>query len=250
MKIVRLYAIACVIAGLLLIGCNKPAPQPTTQQKSDTKTTQPAQPAATTAPAKPVETVKTAAPSKPAEPNAAKAGATDEVKYIREPDVIYVPTPVEVVDKMLEMAKVTKNDVLYDLGCGTGTIVIEAAKKIGCRCVGFEIEPERVKKARANVDANGVGNLVRIEQKDIFTLDLSPASVVTLYLLPTLNVKLIPQLEKLKPGSRIVSHDFDMQGVQEDQKVTVETKESSPYGGTTHEVYLWSTPLKKVPVAQ
>jgi endoglucanase len=172
--------------------------------------------------------------------------ARSEPVTTREPDVIYVPTPVQVVDKMLELAKVTKDDLLYDLGCGKGAIVIEAAKKIGCRCVGFEIDPDRVAAARANVEANNVGHLVRIEQRDIFTLDLSPASVVTLYLLPSLNVKLIPQLEKLKPGSRIVSHDFDMQGVTPDQKVTVETKDDAGYGGQ-HDVYLWTTPLKKEP---
>ncbi len=151
---------------------------------------------------------------------------------------------MEVVDKMLEMAKVTKDDLLYDLGCGKGAIVIQAARKIGCRCVGFELDPERVAAARANVDANGVGHLVRIEQRDIFTLDLSPASVITLYLLPSLNVKLIPQLEKLKPGARIVSHDFDMEGVTPDQKVTVDTKEDAGYV-RQHDVYLWTTPLKK-----
>ena len=192
----------------------------------------------------PTDDKKSAEPAKTAE----KAKAAEPAKPSRTPDVIFVPTPIPVVDKMLEMAKVTKDDLLYDLGCGEGAIVIEAAKKIGCRCVGFEIEPGRVRKARANVDANNVGNLVRIEQKDIFTLDLSPANVITLYLLPSLNVKLIPQLDKLKPGSRIVSHDFDMQGVTPDQVADVEAP-SNGYG-SSHKVYLWTTPLKKEPAGQ
>jgi len=168
-----------------------------------------------------------------------------ELKYIREPDILYVPTPMPVVDKMLEMVQVKKDDLLYDLGCGDGRIVIAAAKKYGCKAVGYDINPERVKQSRANVDANDVGDLVKIEQADIFTLDLSDANVITLYLLPSLNVKLIPQLEKLKPGSRIVSHDFDMRGVKPDKVVKITPEDSY----REHEVYLWTTPLKKEPDA-
>jgi len=156
--------------------------------------------------------------------------------------VVYVPTPPHVVEKMLELAQVTKGDVVYDLGCGDGRIPILAAKKYGCRAFGFDIDSRRVAESRRNVDANGVGNLVTIEQRDVFTLDLSGASVVTLYLLPSLNVKLIPQLEKLKPGSRIVSHEFGMQGVAPDQVIDVPGVEGSPL---TRRVYLWTTPLKK-----
>jgi methylase of polypeptide subunit release factors len=163
------------------------------------------------------------------------ASSGDELKFIRTPDVIFVPTPADVVDKMLELAQVKKTDLVYDLGCGDGRIVIAAAKKYGCRAVGYDINPDRVKEARANVEKENLGNLVKIEQKDIFTLNLSDANVITLYLLPDLNVKLIPQLEKLKPGSRIVSHAFDMKGVTPDKIETV--------NGRT--VYLWTTPLKK-----
>ena len=124
----------------------------------------------------------------------------EQAEEARKPDVIYVPTPQEVVEKMLEVAKVTKDDVVYDLGCGDGRIPVTAAKKYGCKAFGFDIDPERIKESQENVEKNKVGNLVTIEQKDIFTLDLSKANVVTLYLLPSLNVKLIPQLEKLKPG--------------------------------------------------
>jgi ribosomal protein L11 methylase PrmA len=142
---------------------------------------------------------------------------------------------------MLEMAQVKKSDLVYDLGCGDGRIVITAAKKYGCKAVGYDINPERVKQSRKNVDANDVGDLVKIEQADVFELDLSNANVITLYLLPSLNVKLIPQLEKLRPGSRIVSHDFDMRGVKPDKVVKI-TPENSY---REHEVYLWTTPLKK-----
>ncbi|MBN1421061.1 MAG: class I SAM-dependent methyltransferase [Planctomycetes bacterium] len=160
---------------------------------------------------------------------------------IKKPDVIFVPTPEVVVEKMLELAKVGKDDLVYDLGCGDGRIVVTAAKKYGCRGVGFDVDPDRIEESLKNVKEKGVEDLVKIEQKDIFTLDLSDASVITLYLLPSLNVKLIPQLEKLKPGSRIVSHDFDMKGVKPD--LVVEVRSENQYG--EHTVYLWTTPLKK-----
>lgn len=162
------------------------------------------------------------------------------VKEARTPDVVYVPTPHDVVDKMLEMADVKKGDVVYDLGCGDGRIVVAAAKK-GAKAIGFDISPERVEEATANVKKNKVEDLARIVAKDVFTLDLSEANVITLYLLPKLNVKLIPQLEKLKPGSRVVSHDFDMKGVRPDRKVTITSQED----GESHTIYLWTVPLKK-----
>jgi precorrin-6B methylase 2 len=172
------------------------------------------------------------------EPSSVASQAKDD--KTRTPDVIFVPTPPEVVDKMLELAEVKKDDVVYDLGCGNGIIVVTAAKKYGCKAVGYDIDPQRVKESLENVKKNNVEKLVKIEQKDIFTLDLSGASVITLYLLPSLNVKLIPQLEKLKPGSRIVSHDFDMKGVKPKKVVKV-----TPPGGREHTVYLWVTPLEK-----
>jgi SAM-dependent methyltransferase len=150
---------------------------------------------------------------------AAAVDATKQADENREPDVIFVPTPQDVVDKMLELAQVTKDDLLYDLGCGDGRIVVTAAKRYGCKAVGYDIDPERVEESQENVEKNNVGHLAAIEQKDIFTLDLSKANVVTLYLLPRLNVKLIPQLEKLKPGSRIVSHDFRMRGIKPDELI-------------------------------
>ncbi len=165
--------------------------------------------------------------------------ATEQADGSRKPDVIYVPTPQNVVDKMLELAQVKKGDLLYDLGCGDGRIVVTAAKRYGCRAVGYDIDPDRVKESLQNVEKNNVGHLVTIEQKDIFTLDLSKANVITLYLLPSLNVKLFPQLEKLKPGSRILSHEFRMRGVKPDKVV----KLHSDYDDQEHKIYFWTTPL-------
>jgi SAM-dependent methyltransferase len=168
---------------------------------------------------------------------AVSAAADDD----REPDVIFVPTPQEVVDEMLKLAKVTKKDVVYDLGCGDGRIVLTAARTYGCNARGFDIDPKRIKDCMENYDKEkaAVQKLVKFERKDIFKQDLSEASVITLYLLPDLNVKLIPQLKKLKPGSRIVSHAFDMRGVTPDKTVKVKGKDDREY-----DVYLWTTPLK------
>jgi tRNA G37 N-methylase Trm5 len=158
----------------------------------------------------------------------------------RKPDVIFVPTPQEVVDHMLTLADVKKDDVVYDLGCGDGRIVVTAAKKYGCKAWGFDIDPDRVKESLENVKKNKVEELVTIKKQDIFTLDLSKANVVTLYLLPDLNVKLIPQLEKMKDGSRIVSNSFDMRGVKPKKVETIKLKD-----GGEKTVYLWVTPLQK-----
>jgi hypothetical protein len=183
----------------------------------------------------------------PAKIGPAKTAAKDKSKPkqnkkpMRKPDVIFVPTPQDVVDKMLELAEVTKDDLIYDLGCGDGRIVVTAAKKYGCTAVGYDISRRRVKESLANVEKDDIGHLVTIERKDIFTLNLGKANVVTLYLLPELNVKLVPQLERLKPGSRIVSHDFDMKGVKPDQVVEMTSAEDS----SEHTIYLWTVPLKK-----
>lgn len=180
-------------------------------------------------------------------PTTAPAPARDdtgqELKQIRTPDILFVPTPQAVVDQMLELADVKKTDLLYDLGCGDGRIVVTAATKYGCHCVGYDIDPQRIMESMENVKANNVQDLVRIEQKDIFTLDLSNANVITLYLLSSLNAKLIPQLEKCKPGTRIVSHDFDMQGIVKPDK-SVEVTDAN---GGTHTVNYWVTPLKRNP---
>lgn len=129
----------------------------------------------------------------------------------QKPDVIFVPTPPPVVDAMLEMAQVRDGDILYDLGSGDGRIPITAAKKHKVRAVGIDIDPERIKEARANAKAAGVADRVTFRQEDLFKADFSQATVVTLYLLDSLNEKLRPRLlSELKPGTRIVSHAFRM----------------------------------------
>ena len=143
-------------------------------------------------------------------PSVYAQAATQEAPT-RRPDVIFVPTPEEVVEAMLQVANVTKNDIVYDLGSGDGRIPVTAAKKYGARGVGIDIDPQRIKEAQENIAKNNVGNLVKVMNADLFTTDISEATVVTLYLLPSLNEKLKPKLMKeLKPGTRIVSHAFDM----------------------------------------
>lgn len=129
---------------------------------------------------------------------------------LRDPDVIYVPTPQEVVDAMLVLANVTASDVVYDLGSGDGRIPITAAQKYGARAIGIDINPQRIQEANENLAKAGVGNKVKFLNQDLFETDISEATVVTLYLLPSLNIKLMPTLKKMKPGTRIVSHSFDM----------------------------------------
>jgi len=130
-----------------------------------------------------------------------------------ELDVPFVPTPMTVVDAMLDLAKVGKDDIVYDLGCGDGRIVIRAAQRFGARGVGVDLNPKRVEEARAAAKKAGpqIEKLVRFEVGDVFKFDFSAATVVTMYLLPSVNLKLRPRIFKeLKPGTRIVSHDFDM----------------------------------------
>jgi SAM-dependent methyltransferase len=146
-----------------------------------------------------------------ASPAGAQQTATQQTApKLRSPDVIYVPTPQEVVDAMLALANVTSKDVVYDLGSGDGRIPITAAQKHGARAVGIDINPERIKEANENLAKAGVGDKVKFLNQDLFETDISEATVVTLYLLPSLNLKLMPTLKKMKPGTRIVSHSFDM----------------------------------------
>lgn len=137
--------------------------------------------------------------------------AFSQAEPARRPDVPYVPTPQPVVDKMLDMAKVKKGDVLYDLGCGDGRIVITAAKERGARGVGIDLNPQRISEAEANAKEAGVTDRVKFMEGDLFKANFADATVVTLYLLPDVNQRLRPQLWKqLKVGTRVVSHDFDM----------------------------------------
>ena len=161
--------------------------------------------------------------------------APDAQQPARRPDVIFVPTPMEVVDSMLAVTRVTKEDRLYDLGSGDGRIVITAAKRLGTRGIGIDIDPQRIEESRKNADTAGVKNLVEFRQADLFETDLRQATVITLYLLPTLNVKLRPKLfAELRPGTRVVSHAFNMGDWEPDRTLYA--------GGRT--VYYWVMPAK------
>ncbi len=154
---------------------------------------------------------------------------------VRTPDVIFVPTPQEVVEAMLKMAQVGPNDVLYDLGSGDGRIPITAAKTYGIRAVGIDIDPQRVREANEAARVAGVADKVRFLNQDLFTTDIREATVVTLYLLPSLNLRLIPKLNsELRVGARVVSHAFDMGEAKPLQTQTL--------NGRT--VYFWRTPIR------
>ena len=207
-------ALVPVLLILFAVACARSAQPPASQPA-------PPPPAATppvsTPPPPPPTPTETPTPSKP----------------LRDPDVIFVPTPHEVVEEMLKLAKVGPTDVVYDLGSGDGRIPIAAVEKFNAKsAVGIDINPERIKEAHANHAKSSVGNRVRFILGDMFEENISQATVVTLYLLPSLNVKLIPKFRaELKPGTRIVSQSFDMQGEWEpEQTITVQGRP----------VYLWT----------
>lgn len=163
------------------------------------------------------------------------ASRTESTALAAEPDVIFVPTPPAVVDTMLEMAGVRDGDVLYDLGSGDGRIPVTAAKKFDLRAVGIDIDPQRIKEARENAASAGVEDRVTFRQEDLFKADFSEATVVTLYLLNTLNEKLRPRLlAELKPGTRIVSHAFRMGDWEPEETRNVDG----------NMVYRWTVPAR------
>ena len=154
----------------------------------------------------------------------------------RYPDVPYVPSPEEVVERMLKLAEVHDGDIVYDLGCGDGRIVIMAAQKFGATATGVDIDPERIKEARANAEKAGVTDKTKFVLGDLFEADIHPATVVTLYLLPSVNEKLKPKLLKdLKPGTRVVSHSFDMGDWKPDKTENIDGRR----------IYLWIIPEEK-----
>lgn len=159
----------------------------------------------------------------------------------KKPDVIYVPTPREVVDAMLQVANVGKDDIVYDLGCGDGRIVITAAQKLGARGVGIDINPERIKEAKEDAQKANVTDRVQFRQDDLFETDIHEATVVTLYLLTTLNLRLKPKLMRdLKPGTRIVSHAFAMGDWKPEKELDVNGRK----------VYFWTIPQPAAGAAQ
>jgi SAM-dependent methyltransferase len=165
-------------------------------------------------------------------------------KAKRTPDVPFVPTTERAVEAMLELAKITRNDVVYDLGCGDGRIVITAAKKYGARGVGIDINPERIAEARANAKREGVEHLVKFIEQDLFEADIREASVVTLFLLSSVNLKLRPKLlAELKPGTRVVSNTFDMGDWKPDKEFSLDDNGEDSY--LSHKFFLWIIPREK-----
>lgn len=170
------------------------------------------------------------------------AATAQEAAPKRTPDVPYVPTTEAAVQAMLKLAEVTKSDVVYDLGCGDGRIVIAAATAVGARGVGIDINPERIKEAKENARKAGIEGLVRFEEKDLFEADIHEASVVTLFLLNSVNLKLRPKLLKdLKPGTRIVSNTFDMGDWKALKEIKLEDgNDQDTY--LSHKFFLWIVP--------
>jgi SAM-dependent methyltransferase len=173
--------------------------------------------------------------------------------------VLYVPTPYEVIDKMLEVAHIQSDDVLYDLGCGDGRIPIKAALEYGIKATCIDIDPQRVAEARAGVVSAGVEKLVTVREANAFDVDLTPATVVAMYMSSRILGKLVPQLCRLAPGARIVTHDYDIPGVEADGHWSVTSaffgrrnelfeagvsEDDAHYPRTEHHVFLWRTPLK------
>jgi precorrin-6B methylase 2 len=220
--------------------------------------TQPAGPPTTSA------SVQTPTPPVPDDAPATSDGGFDASAWVADDSshrhfVLYVPTPYAVIDKMLEVARLRRDDVLYDLGCGDGRIPVKAAQEYGVKAVGIDIDPQRIAEARANVAQAGVESLVTLEQANVLEVDLSPATVIAMYLSPKLLARLAPRLARLAPGTRIVTHDYEIAGAEPDGHWTMTSaffgrrnelweaglSEDDPrYPRIEHRVFLWVTPLR------
>ncbi len=165
----------------------------------------------------------------------------EEPRWMQTPDVVYVGTPYDVVSEMLHMAQVRKDDLVVDLGCGDARILVLSTQKYGSRGIGYDIDPDMVRASRRNLGKNNVTDLIQIIQADIFTVDISEADVLPLYLLPEMNLRLLPQFETLEPGSRLVFHNYDLEGFVPDRKVEIISNEDN----YVHTLYLYTTPLKR-----
>lgn len=161
-----------------------------------------------------------------------------------EPRVPYVPTPQDVVDRMLEIAKVGPHDYLIDLGSGDGRIVVTAAKKYGTRGFGVDLDPVRVREGTENARRAGVSEKVAFYQRDLFETKLGDATVITMYLLPQVNIELRPRLLELRPGTRLVSHDFDMGDWKPDSHIKMDTQDKYGGAGGLSEIYFWVVPAR------
>jgi hypothetical protein len=175
---------------------------------------------------------------------AALAALSAAPAWAAEPRVPYVPTPQEVVERMLEIAKVGPHDYLIDLGSGDGRIVVTAARKYGTRGFGVDLNPERIRESSENARRAGVADKVAFYQRDLFETSLAEATVITLYLLPQVNIELRPKLLELRPGTRLVSHDFDMGDWKPDTYVTMDAKDKYGGAGGFSEIYFWIVPAR------
>ena len=175
--------------------------------------------------------------------SAAQGVAPEEQEPVqmRGPDAVFVGTPYDVVSMMLQMANIKKSDMVYDLGCGDARMLVLAAQKYGANGIGYEIDPELVIRARQLVAKNNVQELVKVIQADIFTLDLGNVDVMPLYLHPDMLVRLMPQVEKMKPGSRIVCHEYGLPGIKPDQTITIFSNEDN----AERRLMLYTLPLKR-----
>jgi SAM-dependent methyltransferase len=163
----------------------------------------------------------------------------------REPDVPYIPTTETAVKAMLELAEVTRSDVVYDLGCGDGRIVIAAAKTYGARGVGIDIDPTLIREAKKNARQAGVESRVEFREEDLFQANFRRATVVTLFLLPAINRRLLPQLQSLKPGTRIVSNTFEIAGWKPVREIVVKDDPDDVYYFGSRRLMLWIVPERK-----
>jgi SAM-dependent methyltransferase len=175
----------------------------------------------------------------------ASLAAAQKAGPSREPDVPYIPTTETAVKAMLELAQVKSSDIVYDLGCGDGRIVIAAAKRYGARGVGIDIDPVRIRQARNNASKAGVQSRVKFREQDLFLSNFREATVVTLFLLPAINKRLLPQLEALKPGTRIVSNTFEIGGWKPVREIVVKDDPDDDYYFGSHRLFLWIVPERK-----
>ncbi|WP_349604985.1 methyltransferase domain-containing protein [Cupriavidus sp. DF5525] len=169
-----------------------------------------------------------------------KAAALEADNKDVRPDVVFIPTPPESVDAILALASPRPGETLVDLGCGDGRILVAAAQRYGCIALGYDVDPQRVREAHERIEAAGLGSRVQVEQRDLFGIDLGTADIVVLYLLPQLNGRLIPQLQRLRPGARVVSHDFEIPGMEPDRVV----QDYLPRLGLYKTYFLFRAPLR------
>jgi SAM-dependent methyltransferase len=171
---------------------------------------------------------------------AVRAADAPSSKPARTPDCVYVGTPQDVVYKMIELAEICKGDLVCDPGCGDGRLLIAAARRQDCRGIGYELDPKLADEARQIARQRGVAHAVRFEEQDIFTVDYGRVDVIVAYLLPDMITRLVPAFEKLKPGSRIVAHDYPMARIVPDRIVTMTSNEDN----VEHTIYVYRTPLR------